>query len=684
MTVIQFTPLSSLVQPAFWHDLVRLKIDVLKLSAESQPVTASYSAGKSIVDRETGQDVALGCQIALGGDAFDKQASIPAHTVAVCGVLKNFNTIEEFKSADKLALFNGLADELWTAVNSETALTDLSYLNKFLVLTFADLKKYKFFYWFAFPALVAKPAWEIDSSGWLSAEERLGGENLLSIYDSFSDFSQGKPSHPPYFIARQSAKYGYEVSSLSEWNSFFKDTPEDKRILGFVDPSANPQSPGWPLRNLLTLVNVRLGVKGPLNVLAWRDTEVTGPNHSWHSRLGVVSIPGVEQLDPQVRPTAVGWEKNTQGKLAPRLADLAPMMDPARLADQAVDLNLKLMRWRILPGLNLEKVAKTKCLLLGAGTLGCYVARTLMGWGVRTITFVDSARVSFSNPVRQPLFEFADCLEGGKPKAACAAESLKKIFPGMDATGIDMSIPMPGHPIPPALLEKTKTDVARLEELIDKHDAVFLLMDSRESRWLPTVIGASKGKIVMNAALGFDSFLVMRHGVRASRADGDSARLGCYYCNDIVAPADSLSDRTLDQMCTVTRPGLAAIASSTGVEILVSLLQHPKGLNAPAPKPGDESSESILGVVPHQLRGFLAQFSNKLITGAAYDKCTGCSETVLKEYESRGFEMALRAFNETGYLEKLTGLDKLHADSEAAMESVDWVEGGDGEGDDDF
>jgi ubiquitin-like modifier-activating enzyme ATG7 len=58
-----------------------------------------------------------------------------------------------------------------------------------------------------------------------------------------------------------------------------------------------------------------------------------------------------------------------------------------------------------------------------------------------------------------------------------------------------MSIPMPGHPIPPALLEKTKADVARLEELIDRHDAIFLLMDSRESRWLPTVIGASKGKV---------------------------------------------------------------------------------------------------------------------------------------------------------------------------------------------
>ena len=60
------------------------------------------------------------------------------------------------------------------------------------------------------------------------------------------------------------------------------------------------------------------------------------------------------------------------------MADLAPMMDPTRLAAQAVDLNLKLMRWRILPSLELDKISSTRCLLLGAGTLGCYVARALM------------------------------------------------------------------------------------------------------------------------------------------------------------------------------------------------------------------------------------------------------------------------------------------------------------------
>lgn len=83
----------------------------------------------------------------------------------------------------------------------------------------------------------------------------------------------------------------------------------------------------------------------------------------------------------------------------------------------------------------------------------------------------------------------------------------------------------------------------------------------------------------------------------------------------------------------------------------------------------------MLGSVPHQLRGFLGQFKNLPLIGAAYDKCTGCSETVIHAYEQEGFDMVLKAFNDTKYLEELTGLDKLFDEGEAALENVDWDEG---------
>jgi ubiquitin-like modifier-activating enzyme ATG7 len=209
-------------------------------------------------------------------------------------------------------------------------------------------------------------------------------------------------------------------------------------------------------------------------------------------------------------------------------------MDPSRLADQAVDLNLKLIKWRIAPSINLDIVKNTSCLLLGAGTLGSYVSRNLLGWGVRKVTFVDSATVSFSNPVRQPLFRFEDCLDGGAKKALRAAEALKEIYPGVEARGEVMNVPMAGHPILDE--KKTKEEFEKLQALIAEHDVVFLLLDTRESRWLPTVMGKAAGKIVLNAALGFESYVVMRQGLKPT-AEGE-VELGCYFCNDVVAPAD--------------------------------------------------------------------------------------------------------------------------------------------------
>ena len=66
-----------------------------------------------------------------------------------------------------------------------------------------------------------------------------------------------------------------------------------------------------------------------------------------------------------------------------------------------------------------------------------------------------------------------------------------------NAEGFNMSIPMPGHPVnfSEETLGQAQRDVEQLETLIAAHDVVFLLMDTRESRWLPTVLAGSQRKV---------------------------------------------------------------------------------------------------------------------------------------------------------------------------------------------
>lgn len=284
------------------------------------------------------------------------------------------------------------------------------------------------------------------------------------------------------------------------------------------------------LRNLLVLIRRRYKLS-KVQILCYRDTQAR--RDEARSRIFLLETEALS-TETNVMPKVTGWERNSVGKLTAKVTNLAQYMDPSQLADQAVDLNLKLMKWRIAPKLDLEKIKTTRCLLLGAGTLGTYVGRLLMGWGVRKITFIDNAKVSFSNPVRQPLFDFKDCIGGGAKKAYRAAEALQEVYPGVDSTGHNIRVPMLGHPI--INERETRIDYETLDKLMDEHDVIYLLMDTRESRWLPTLMGKAKNKLVLNAALGFDTWVVMRHGVFGK--DGSAAALGCYFCNDVVAPAD--------------------------------------------------------------------------------------------------------------------------------------------------
>ncbi|GLI68826.1 hypothetical protein VaNZ11_013331 [Volvox africanus] len=502
-------------------------------------------------------------------------------------------------------------------------------------------------------------------------------------------------------------------------------------LLVFSDASNQVLHPGWQLRNMLLMAAARWRLRH-LKVLCLRESSRGGGRlDPQRSMMLSVTLPDIDpdswpplstpasatataaatQSTAVLRcPDAVGWEANSQGKLLPRVLDLGPHLRPEAQAEQAVDLNLRLMRWRAVPELEVGALAATRCLLLGAGTLGCAVARTLQGWGVRHITLVDSGRVAFSNPVRQSLYTFDDCLGGGRPKAEAAAEALRRIFPSAVTRGIQLSIPMPGHPpAGPADEETLAQATQQLDSLVSEHDAVFLLTDTRESRWLPALLAAARDRIAITAAVGFDSFLVMRHGAppnasnepppaavtSASTTGGATAasttathsaisrrRLGCYFCNDVFAPTNSTTDRSLDQQCTVARPGLAPLAGALAVELLAAMVQYgTREVALCAPPPSLAALQSgdhrPLGPAPHMVRGQLSSFSQVLMEGWAFAQCTACSAAVVEAYRARGWNLVREALQSPAALETLTGLSELHASTAAMMEDDEFEEGED-------
>ncbi|KAG6008707.1 Autophagy protein 7 [Claviceps maximensis] len=676
---LQFATFTSEIELPFYSALFASKLDYDKLDDSARNVLGLYEPRI--------EEPSASCKMQILGNALTSQTA-PLGIARGEGIIKNVNTLEDFKNMDKAAMIKTAGRQIWDAINDGTIYSVPSLLSSFVMLSYADLKKYKFTYWFAFPALHSDPPWKRAGPS-----ERFSANESTALVDRVGTWRYSVDSREHgFFLVKKSRgsrleshddnemtdklTFQWDVASLRQFeDGFFHGVAEEDRYVAFVDPSTYAEGPGWPLRNLLVLIRQRFRLQ-KIKILCYRDTWAR--RHEAKSVVLPIEMGVVQRMELTEMPKVTGWERSRNGKLQAQLANLGEYMDPERLADSSVDLNLKLMKWRLAPDLNLDLIKNTKCLLLGAGTLGGYVSRNLLGWGVRKITFVDYGRVSYSNPVRQPLFEFGDCTDGGRPKAEAAAAMLKRIYPGVESEGHSLSVPMLGHPFTDE--SRTKADLEKLETLIDAHDVVFLLMDTRESRWLPTVIGKARGKIVMNAALGFDSYVVMRHGSETTHHS--QPPLGCYFCNDVVTPADSMKDQTLDQQCTVTRPGVAAIASALLVELLTSLLQHPLGKDAPAPQltpgnvPDRDPPNHPLGLVPHQIRGYVSTFQNMVIRGQSYDCCSACSPKILDAYRKNGWGFVKRALQEKNYVAELSGLAEVQRRAEEMAGDIDWEEEG--------
>lgn len=613
---IKYKQRRSFVESSFFTKFSELKLNKLKLDSSELSITC-FMINPLKLNKFNNTPT-----INLDYSSFEQTDESSMNSLFK-GTLLNVNTIEEFKGINKQNLLHKWGEDIHSKITKDDQF-DHSVVNSVYVLIFADLKKYKFYYWVAFPQL--QSPWNIIKK----TEIKENDEQISTIknYIKEKGFKEFFQEHDGSIVESK-----YIVS--------------DKSTFVFIDTCINDENmPSANLANYLYL----LAFKGfnSIELIVYRSNFL-----SFVINLELEK----DRFDPTKLPNVIGWERNSNGKLGPKLADLGSLINPTELARQASELNLKLMKWRIAPQLDLDVIKNQRILLLGAGTLGSYVSRALLGWGVTHITFVDSGRVSYSNPVRQPLFQFKDCFSDsgkGALKANRAAEALREIYPGVVSQGFNLEVPMIGHPAN----ENSKSNFDKLCELYEEHDVVFLLMDSRESRWLPTLMGLSMDKIVINAALGFDSYLVMRHG-----NIGQKERLGCYYCNDVVAPNDSLSDRTLDQMCTVTRPGAAMLASSLAVELLVSILQHPDRQNA-------SIDSTKFGEIPHQIRGFLHNFQQTKLTAPSYINCSACSQGVLDAFAKSGWDFVVKCLNDSHYLEDICGLTEVQKEAEEASQKI--------------
>ncbi|KAL6259572.1 hypothetical protein P5V15_009490 [Pogonomyrmex californicus] len=673
--LIKFTKLRTATDSTFWAKFAELKIDKLKLDEKSKiHLWGSYSLQP--MNEERINPLLLDCT------SFNENLETTSHNAGIAryGYMINTNTYETFRQINPENFIDTMGECVIDSIKDGMALQEPWRLSMFVVFAYSDLKKYKFFYWAAHPAPFSLPETHL-----IMPTKFASGEFTANQIDKLhADFLQLDAKSKNFFTVFTSGNdlnidnlaKGIEYTKASINNKGDSEQVKNELYFAFYDPCTSAE-PGWPLRNLLCLLLWHC----PMYCFTHNIKFLSIRNDKMQAAI-VFTVRIKEDKNVEIiRKTIseghlVGWETNTSGKMGPNIADLSSIMDPTKLSDRAINLNLKLMKWRLVPNLDLDKIKDLRCLLLGAGTLGCAVARILLGWDITNITLVDNSTVSHSNTVRQSLYTHEDAVQR-RHKVHAAKDALLRIRPNMNVEGVVLHIPMPGHVIGQSMMETTREAVSKLQELVNNHDVIFLLLDSREARWLPTLLCAASKKIAINAALGFDSYTVQRHGKRSLSNPGlpniktqnpTGQDLGCYFCNDITQPGNSQMDRTLDQQCTVSRPGLSQIAAGLAVELLMAVIQHPQGISARAfmNNENDDYQENtdnpligLLGGVPHTIRGSLWGHEENLTITHRSPFCTACSTPLIKEYQQRNFAFILDACNIPNYLEKLSGLEEI-------------------------
>ena len=237
MDALRFVPFSSAPKVAFWQAVAERKLRDWRLDDAPRPARGFYWAGG-------------GARVVLDGASLRDGAAPPGAT-ALAGRVTVVNTLEAFRRVDKAALLRRAGDALAAAVDDGAALADPARLAPFEVVAFADLKRHAYVYWFAFPALVLRPAAAATRGAPAPLDDALGAAAARALLAAAAE-----PGAPLAFAWTGASRAPLREAAGGD-------------VFCVLDPAA-AGAPGWPARNLLWLLARRFPERRAFRIVLLR------------------------------------------------------------------------------------------------------------------------------------------------------------------------------------------------------------------------------------------------------------------------------------------------------------------------------------------------------------------------------------------------------------------------------